>query len=106
LSGCGVEMSNTTNASGIATFEVNATSTGNITVTVSKMGYNTYENPNAIVVHWNWYISPDSDGGSKVTDAEIQEAVYCWLTDTPIPMTGVKITDEMMQEIVYLWLTG
>jgi len=106
LSGCGYANETTTNASGIATFEVNATSTGYITVTVSKDEYNTYENPNAIVVHWNWYISPDSDGGSKVIDAEIQEAVYCWLTDTPMPMTGVKITDERMQEIVYLWLTG
>ena len=35
-------MSNTTNASGIAAFEVKATSTGNITVTVSKAGYNTW----------------------------------------------------------------
>ncbi|RLJ00995.1 MAG: hypothetical protein DRP08_06080 [Candidatus Aenigmatarchaeota archaeon] len=50
LSGCGVEMSNKTNASGIATFEVNATSTGNITVTVSKTGYNTWTKEDGIVV--------------------------------------------------------
>jgi len=50
LSGCGVEMSNTTNASGIATFEVSATSTGNITVTVSKTGYNTWTKEDGIVV--------------------------------------------------------
>jgi len=50
LSGCGVEMSNTTNASGIAAFEVKATSTGNITVTVSKTGYNTWTKEDGIVV--------------------------------------------------------
>ncbi|RLF35124.1 MAG: hypothetical protein DRN03_05715, partial [Thermoplasmata archaeon] len=50
LSGCGVTLSNTTNASGIATFEVNATSTGNITVTVSKTGYNTWTKEDGIVV--------------------------------------------------------
>ena len=43
LSGCGVELSNTTNASGIATFEVNANSTGIINVTVSMSGYNDWE---------------------------------------------------------------
>jgi len=50
LSGCGVEMSKTTNASGIAAFEVKATSTGNITVTVSKTGYNTWTKEDGIVV--------------------------------------------------------
>ena len=50
LSGCGVEMSKTTNASGIAAFEVNATSTGNITVTVSKTGYKTWTKEDGIVV--------------------------------------------------------
>ena len=50
LNGCGVEMSNETNASGIAAFEVNATSTGNITVTVSKTGYNTWTKEDGIVV--------------------------------------------------------
>ena len=50
LSGCGVEMSNTTNASGIAAFEVKATSTGNITVTVSKTGYKTWTKEEGIVV--------------------------------------------------------
>jgi len=50
LSGCGVEMSNTTNASGIAAFEVNATSTGYITVTVSKTGYNIWTKEKGIVV--------------------------------------------------------
>jgi len=50
LSGCGVEMSDETNASGIATFEVNATSTGNITVTVSKTGYKTWTKEDGIVV--------------------------------------------------------
>ena len=50
LSGCGVELSNKTNASGIAIFEVNATSTGNITVTVSKTGYNTWMKEDGIVV--------------------------------------------------------
>jgi len=50
LSGCGVEMSNETNASGIAAFEVKATSTGNITVTVSKTGYNTWTKEDGIVV--------------------------------------------------------
>jgi len=43
LSGCGVELSNKTNASGIATFEVNANSTGIINVTVSMSGYNDWE---------------------------------------------------------------
>jgi len=43
-------LSDTTNASGIATFEVNATSTGNITVTVSKKGYNTWTKEDGIVV--------------------------------------------------------
>ncbi|RLF47308.1 MAG: hypothetical protein DRN20_06110, partial [Thermoplasmata archaeon] len=38
LSGCGVILSDTTNASGIATFEVNASSTGIINVTVSMEG--------------------------------------------------------------------
>jgi len=50
LSGCGVTLSDTTNASGIATFEVNATSTGNITVTVSKTGYITWTKEDGIVV--------------------------------------------------------
>ena len=50
LSGCNVTLSDTTNASGIATFEVNATSTGNITVTVSKKGYNTWTKEDGIVV--------------------------------------------------------
>ena len=50
LSGCGVEMSNETNASGIAAFEVKATSTGNITVTVSKTGYKTWMKEEGIVV--------------------------------------------------------
>ena len=43
-------MSNETNASGIVAFEVNATSTGNITVTVSKTGYNTWTIEDGIVV--------------------------------------------------------
>ena len=50
LSGCGVTLSDTTNASGIAAFEVNATSTGNITVTVSKTGYKTWTKEDGIVV--------------------------------------------------------
>ena len=43
LSGCGVTLSDTTNASGIATFEVNANLTGIINVTVSMNGYNDWE---------------------------------------------------------------
>ena len=50
LSGCGVTLSGTTNASGIAIFEVKATSTGNITVTVSKTGYKTWTKEDGIVV--------------------------------------------------------
>ena len=68
LSGCGVEMSNETNASGIATFEVYATSTGYITVAVSKTGYNTWTKEDGIVVLkpfpgcTNLPTDPDNDG--------------------------------------------
>ena len=53
---------------------------------------------------WNPWDDTDSDGGEKITDTEIQEAVFCWLTDTPAPKTGEKITDERIQELVYKWL--
>jgi len=69
LSGCGVEMSNTTNASGIATFEVNATSTGNITVTVSKDGYNTWTKEDGIVVIALMEGDVDMNGCVDISDA-------------------------------------
>ena len=68
LSGCGYANETTTNASGIATFEVNATSTGYITVTVSKTGYSKWTKEKGIVVLrpfpgcTNPPTDPDDDG--------------------------------------------
>jgi len=68
LSGCRYANETTTNASGIATFEVNATSAGYITVTVSKTGYNTWTKEKGIVVLrpfpgcTNPPTDPDDDG--------------------------------------------
>jgi len=99
LSGCGIATENTTNATGIATFEVNATETGNITVTVSKDGYNTKEETITVTTgDWNPW---DDDG--VVTTEEIQEAVNYWVTDTPI--NGHLITTSEIQELVNMWLT-
>ena len=99
LSGCGYTNETLTNATGIATFEVNATETGNITVTVSKEGYNTKEETITVTTgDWNPW---DDDG--VVTTEEIQEAVNYWVTDTPI--NGHLITTPEIQELVYMWLT-
>ena len=99
LSGCGYTNETLTNATGIATFEVNATETGNITVTVSKEGYNPKEETITVTpVDWNPW---DDDG--VVTTEEIQEAVNYWVTDTPI--NGHLITTPEIQELVYMWLT-
>jgi len=99
LSGCGIATENTTNATGIATFEVNATETGNITVTVSKEGYNTKEETITVTTgDWNPW---DDDG--VVTTEEIQEAVNYWVTDTPI--NDHLITTSEIQELVNMWLT-
>ena len=58
------------------------------------------------VMDWNPWNDPDSEEGEAITDTEILEAIYCWLTDTPAPETGAKLTDENILELVYLWLTG
>ena len=50
-------------------------------------------------VDWN---SWDDDG--VIADIEIQEAVYCWLSDTP--KNGHLLTDDEIQVLVYLWVTG
>jgi len=63
---CGVEMSNTTNASGIAAFEVKATSTGNITVTVSKTGYSKWTKEDGIVVASSIVRIGDMNGDGEV----------------------------------------
>lgn len=47
---------------------------------------------------WNPW---DDDG--VITTLEIQDAVYRWLTDTP--MNGHQITTPEMQELVDMWLT-
>jgi hypothetical protein len=65
LSGCGVEMSNATNAAGIATVEVNASEAGNIIVTVSKSGYNDWEGvitviPPANIIYSDLNVTPTS----------------------------------------------
>jgi GH25 family lysozyme M1 (1,4-beta-N-acetylmuramidase) len=52
-----------------------------------------------IITDWNPW---DDDG--IITDSEIQEAVYHWLTDTP--KNGHLVTDEEIQALVYMWLTG
>jgi len=55
---------------------------------------------------WNPWDDPDSDGGARVTTAELQEAIHCWLNDEPAPKTGAEITTERLQEVIHLWLQG
>lgn len=50
-------------------------------------------------IDWNPW---DDDG--VITTAEIQEAVSCWLTDTP--KNGHTITTAELQELVNMWLTS
>ena len=55
---------------------------------------------------WNPWNDSDSDGGEKITTAELQEAIHCWLNDEPAPKTGAEITTERLQEVIHLWLQG
>jgi hypothetical protein len=52
------------------------------------------------------WMGPDSDGdpGSEVTTAELMDAVYHWITDTPVRGHILSTTDLM--ELVAAWLEG
>jgi len=67
--------------------------------------------PYALIAHftqvdWNPWNDPDSDGGEKITTAELQEAIHCWLNDEPAPKTGAEITTARLQEVIHQWLVG
>ena len=66
LSGCGYANETTTNASGIAALEVKETSTGNITVTVSKTGYSKWTKEDGIVVASSIVRIGDMNGDGEV----------------------------------------
>ncbi|MCW7079392.1 MAG: hypothetical protein OCU22_09755, partial [Canidatus Methanoxibalbensis ujae] len=55
---------------------------------------------------WNPWNDPDSDGGEKITTAELQEAIHCWLNDESAPKTGAEITTARLQEVIHQWLVG
>lgn len=97
VSQAGTELVNGTTAStGLVTLSVNATSEDTVNVTATKAGYT--EGTTTITATWDpWSV----DG--IITDEEIQEAVYHWVTDTP--KNGHLVTDEEIQALVYMWLT-
>ena len=50
------------------------------------------------------WMGPDSDGGTAVTTAELQDAVHHWLED--IPVRGHIMSTADLQEIIAVWLSG
>jgi len=81
------------------------TTQGDYTITGNASAYGieptTVGGDNTITVITDW--NPWDDDGT-ITDGEIQEVVYCWLTDTP--KNDHLITDSEIQKLVYMWLTG
>ena len=96
---------------GIATFEVNATETGNITVTVSKEGYNTWTKEDGIVVK-EVYAKGDVNGDGEVLPSDAQAVLRIWAgIDTEADYTGASadvngdgsILPSDAQEILRIW---
>ena len=107
LSGCGVDLSNTTDAAGIATFEVNASSTGNITVTVSKEGYNTKEETITVtpaITLLDYYRMYEDGDVSTVTDTEILKAEDDWVGNVIPPGFDRWLTDEEILTLEDEWV--
>ena len=77
-----------------------------LTVTDDDGATNTTSKVVTVGEDWNPWNDSDSDGGEKITTAELQEAIHCWLNDEPAPKTGAEITTERLQEVIHLWLQG
>jgi len=108
LNGCGVSLINMTDASGIATFEVNASEPGSITVSVTKSGY----------VEWvgkiSVYAQGDVNGDGKVLPSDAMAVLRIWAgIDSSEDYTGAdpdvngdgSILPSDALEILRIWAT-
>ncbi len=60
-----------------------------------------------VILNLEWkneWIGEDSEGGSAVTTAELQDAIHHWLKD--IPVRGHIMSTADLQEIIAVWLLG
>nr|WP_321430973.1 hypothetical protein [uncultured Methanolobus sp.] len=55
---------------------------------------------------WNPWNDPDSESGTSMTRAELQEAINYWLTDSPISSTGAIVTTDRLQYLIHCWIDG
>ncbi|MDD4498116.1 MAG: hypothetical protein PHV51_08220 [Methanosarcinaceae archaeon] len=55
---------------------------------------------------WNPWNDSESEEGEIITTSELQEAVYYWLNDIPVPKTGETLKTERLQKIIDCWLNG
>jgi hypothetical protein len=72
----------------------------------TDMGNNAYTNPIWITMEGDWrdeWIGENSDRGSVVTTAELQDAIHHWLDG--IPVRGHIMSTADLQEIIVAWLT-
>ncbi|WP_135606004.1 hypothetical protein [Methanococcoides sp. NM1] len=55
---------------------------------------------------WNPWDDIDSVADENVVTSELQQAINCWLTDEPAPVTGARITTDRLQEVISQWLAS
>ncbi len=75
----------------------------NVTLTaIGSQGMDMKTKVGYINVDWNPWNNPESDGGSLITNSEIQFAVFKWKKQTPID-TGHIISNSDIQLLVFKW---
>ncbi|WP_135609498.1 nitrous oxide reductase family maturation protein NosD [Methanococcoides sp. AM1] len=58
----------------------------------------------AISDDWNPWDDVDSVADENVVTSELQQAINCWLTDAPAPVTEAQITTDRLQFVITQWL--
>lgn len=58
------------------------------------------------ILDWNPWDDLSSDKGTKISTAELQEAIHIYENNLPIPETGVELTSGRLIELIRLWKEG
>lgn len=58
------------------------------------------------ILDWNPWDDLTSDKGTKISTAELQEAIHIYENNIPIPETGVELTSRRLTELIRLWKEG
>lgn len=65
---------------------------------------NIYGDSQVNVIDWNPWNDMDSDNGLYITTSELLEAIHCYSSNEPAPITGAEITEARKDLLLDYWV--